>query len=911
MQTGRQIVPGISDYIHKPWREGNLPVAAQPRAANFFISDTLVAPEPRESQPNHHFGEGSIGAEPSSPLSPDRRRRLDLTRINQTKHAGAERQPFALFNYNSKSVPPQLGANSKLHSGGKVNNIRISTNKFLVEENRFLSINDHPVALNKTHFLAEPMEKHSTSNIPLEPQVNLVAKEQQLKSTEEEQPSKKGNPILTVEIQPPEQSQVFNLDLKSKEQPSQDLNLTGGKLRSEDLNFNLTKKELPSQELILNLPSEEKASLVLNLDNTRDEQSSQELNHTTENLSSQDLNLVNLDLTKEELASKELNLDPTREEIQSDESNLNLTREELPAHEPNLSLSREDLPVQELNLDLNNNEPFQELHLDFSRGDLHFQEQNIDYEYFNLQDSTLTMIREDAQLPSQLGDQDLSLEDDSISEPHNYYAREHSFMEPKVSKENNLNYVSNDKEPPSLRTITPSKTPFPSLQNSIIEQESFSKYPTDLDKDTSVIFQPGPDIENEPSLPLYPESIGPVGTKLNTVEKQSSPSNLTRPEILSERSQVSREGSFPNSLAVIGKEPGPDPRPNLEQKVPRTEPTSEEPLKNNNYSHVNEFDSGNQPSVKSYLKPAQNEVTKDQSKENVKGPSTHGVHPEPTRGTKYPPDYPEPTRNKQSPPNHFHELPRNMYPPLKHYMEPLWHTSPPFNHYIDTHWSSPYLLNAYPEPSRNTLPPPGPFTDPIRTNANRSSLYTDPVRNKRPFLKPDPTNPKAGEPFPDPAKEPTTPKPSYTPFLLKPMYHIRNWFYGSAEEEGSGEGVTAEGGALSESQDEIDPLINTIDTLTSPQQEPELVSTIRNMTDTIINIIRKDYFENEFKVDNYVSEAALDYEDRADYDWENGTLARLPPETGAPEPPGAERRREPDTTLAILDSIQVRTDTLQ
>ena len=91
------------------------------------------------------------------------------------------------------------------------------------------------------------------------------------------------------------------------------------------------------------------------------------------------------------------------------------------------------------------------------------------------------------------------------------------------------------------------------------------------------------------------------------------------------------------------------------------------------------------------------------------------------------------------------------------------------------------------------------------------------------------------------------------PFIFQPMLQLRNWLYGPPEdEEEEAEKQKGEEG-------EVDPLLNTIDTLTSPQ-EPELVEDFKNMTNTIIKIIRKDYFENEFKIENYIEEAPEDYD---------------------------------------------------
>ena len=116
------------------------------------------------------------------------------------------------------------------------------------------------------------------------------------------------------------------------------------------------------------------------------------------------------------------------------------------------------------------------------------------------------------------------------------------------------------------------------------------------------------------------------------------------------------------------------------------------------------------------------------------------------------------------------------------------------------------------------------------------------------------------------------PESNTNTFLFEPIKHLIDYFYGTTEESEATEGNTDEAGDdLKQKVDVLDPLdepllLETLDTLTSPK-EPEMVKSIKNMTNTIISIIRKDYFENEFKVENYIAESPdEDYDDRIEND---------------------------------------------
>jgi len=148
------------------------------------------------------------------------------------------------------------------------------------------------------------------------------------------------------------------------------------------------------------------------------------------------------------------------------------------------------------------------------------------------------------------------------------------------------------------------------------------------------------------------------------------------------------------------------------------------------------------------------------------------------------------------------------------------------------------------------------------------------------------------------------PESNTNTFLFEPIKHLIDYFYGTTEESEATEGNTDEAGDdLKQKVDVLDPLdepllLETLDTLTSPK-EPEMVKSIKNMTNTIISIIRKDYFENEFKVENYIAESPdEDYDDRIENDlWNTSDTSYLE---------NWERQEEgTDTFLSILDSIQL------
>ena len=116
------------------------------------------------------------------------------------------------------------------------------------------------------------------------------------------------------------------------------------------------------------------------------------------------------------------------------------------------------------------------------------------------------------------------------------------------------------------------------------------------------------------------------------------------------------------------------------------------------------------------------------------------------------------------------------------------------------------------------------------------------------------------------------PESNTSTFLFEPIKHLIDYFYGTTEESEATEANTDNvGDELEQKVDVLDPLdepllLETLDTLTSPK-EPEMVKSIKNMTNTIISIIRKDYFENEFKVENYIAESPdEDYDDRIEND---------------------------------------------
>ena len=113
------------------------------------------------------------------------------------------------------------------------------------------------------------------------------------------------------------------------------------------------------------------------------------------------------------------------------------------------------------------------------------------------------------------------------------------------------------------------------------------------------------------------------------------------------------------------------------------------------------------------------------------------------------------------------------------------------------------------------------------------------------------------------------PESNTSTFLFQPIQQLMDYFYGESEGSEEETPVNDEIDGI-EKKDDVDSLddqiLNTIDTLTSPK-EPKVVKSIKNMTNTIINIIRKDYFENEFKVENYIAESTdEEYDDRIEND---------------------------------------------
>ena len=128
--------------------------------------------------------------------------------------------------------------------------------------------------------------------------------------------------------------------------------------------------------------------------------------------------------------------------------------------------------------------------------------------------------------------------------------------------------------------------------------------------------------------------------------------------------------------------------------------------------------------------------------------------------------------------------------------------------------------------------------------------------------------------------------------------------------------------SLSRQEEDI---IQSLDTLTSPK-EPEMVSKIKNLTGSILQAMRKDYFEKEFKIQNFEEEMMFDNK-TAEEIWDkdfalqankssnasseddipmriiNGTAEDL---INIVYPNSIEDRTDVfDTQLAILDSLQV------
>jgi hypothetical protein len=140
-------------------------------------------------------------------------------------------------------------------------------------------------------------------------------------------------------------------------------------------------------------------------------------------------------------------------------------------------------------------------------------------------------------------------------------------------------------------------------------------------------------------------------------------------------------------------------------------------------------------------------------------------------------------------------------------------------------------LKHYLNPNPEYKPNSKPILAPVRDNAVYAEKYPEKVR---PSVTPGPTT--------DSVEETT----AYTPFYFYPMQKIRNWFYGAPAPKAD-QGAKEDLGEAAKEKEEIDKLLNTIDTLSSPEN-PEGLNQLKNMTDTIIKIIRKDYFQNEFKV---------------------------------------------------------------
>ena len=159
------------------------------------------------------------------------------------------------------------------------------------------------------------------------------------------------------------------------------------------------------------------------------------------------------------------------------------------------------------------------------------------------------------------------------------------------------------------------------------------------------------------------------------------------------------------------------------------------------------------------------------------------------------------------------------------------------------------------------------------------------------------------------------------------LIKFRNWFYGTDSplievlDENEVKNFTSHG----ISRQEDDDIIQSLDTLTSPE-EPEMVSKIKNLTGSILQAMRKDYFEKEFKIQNFEEEMMFDNktaEEMWDKDFgvqanksSNGTLEddihmRIDNSTAEDlinivYPNSVEDRTDVfDTQLAILDSLQV------
>jgi len=93
------------------------------------------------------------------------------------------------------------------------------------------------------------------------------------------------------------------------------------------------------------------------------------------------------------------------------------------------------------------------------------------------------------------------------------------------------------------------------------------------------------------------------------------------------------------------------------------------------------------------------------------------------------------------------------------------------------------------------------------------------------------------------------------------MEQLRNWFYGTDTpliqviDQSEIKNKTAQPAKVKMIEDDI---LLSIDTLTSPEKEPEMVSKIKNLTGSILQAVRKDYFEKEFNIDNFKEEMMFD-----------------------------------------------------
>lgn len=165
---------------------------------------------------------------------------------------------------------------------------------------------------------------------------------------------------------------------------------------------------------------------------------------------------------------------------------------------------------------------------------------------------------------------------------------------------------------------------------------------------------------------------------------------------------------------------------------------------------------------------------------------------------------------------------------------------------------------------------------------------------------------------------------------------FRNWFYGTDTpliqviDQSEIRNKTTQPAKEKQIEDDI---LLSIDTLTSPEKEPEMVSKIKNLTGSILQAVRKDYFEKEFNIDNFKEEMMFDNKTAEDLwkkdsdikattemiveDIETNTTNTTEYETSGNVTRGdvvnivysnsvADRTDVFDTHLAILDSLQVQ-----